>query len=149
MSDATPNNGKVSCKNFALKNWLSERNDLIVQYCKLSGLRNQPDLPQFNEINQFCDILIDYVSAGHFEVYEQIVNACEVNGPSSIELLENLYPQIAQTTDIVVDFNDKYSKKNELSMFKELDSDLSVLGEAIARRVELEDNLMHTLKVNH
>lgn len=137
------------CKNSALEDWLAERNQLIVQYCRLSGSRNQPELPEFKELNLFCDILIDYVSAGHFEVYEQIVNACEVNGPSSIKLLEKLYPQIAETTDIVVDFNDKYSQKTENSMFKSLDNDLSKLGEAIAKRVELEDSLIDTLKTKH
>lgn len=137
------------CKNSALDDWLAERNQLIVQYCKLSGSRNQPELPEFKELNLFCDILIDYVSAGHFEVYEQIVSACEVNGPNSIQLLEKLYPQIAETTDIVVDFNDKYSQKSEKSMFKNLDNDLSRLGEAIAKRVELEDSLIDTLKTKH
>lgn len=134
------------CKNTAVNDWLTERNKLIVLYCKLSGNKNQLNLPDNTEINQFCDLLIDYVSAGHFEVYEHIVNACETNGPSSVQLLKNLYPQITETTDIVVNFNDKYSNNNDL---KFLDSDLSLLGEAIAKRVELEDSLIETLKVKH
>jgi len=93
-------------------------------------------------------VLVDYVSAGHFEVYEQIVNECETHGPGSIELLEQLYPKISQTTDIVVKFNDKYADFSEGSQIT-LDDDLSVLGEAIARRVELEDNLIETLKSKH
>ncbi len=149
MSEESVKENPQPCKNSALDHWLAERNQLIVQYCKLTGARNQPELPEFKDLNLFCDILIDYVSAGHFEVYEQIVTACEVNGPSSIQLLENLYPQIAETTDIVVDFNDKYSQKSESSMFKNLDNDLSRLGEAIARRVELEDSLIDTLKTKH
>ena len=149
MSEESVKENPQPCKNSALDDWLAERNQLIVQYCKLTGARNQPELPEFKDLNLFCDILIDYVSAGHFEVYEQIVTACEVNGPSSIQLLEKLYPQIAETTDIVVDFNDKYSQKSESSMFKNLDNDLSRLGEAIAKRVELEDSLIDTLKTKH
>lgn len=138
------------CKNTAVNDWLAERNQLIVQYCKLSGSRNQPELPELQQVNQFCDILIDYVSAGHFEVYEQIVSACEVNGQDSILLLEKLYPQITETTDIVVDFNDKYSQNTSVNnRFTSLDSDLSLLGEAIAKRVELEDTLIETLRVKH
>ncbi len=137
------------CKNTAVNNWLEERNHLIILYCKLSGTRNQQELPDSQQLNKFCNILIDYVSAGHFEVYEQIVGECETHGQSSIQLLEKLYPEISETTDIVVNFNDKYSQFSESSVLKCLDNDLSLLGEAIARRVELEDSLIDTLKSKH
>lgn len=139
------------CKNTAVCDWLAERSQVIVLFCKLSGYRNQTKLPESEQINLFCDILIDYVSAGHFEVYEQIVNDCEINGPSSIELLNELYPHISKTTDIVVDFNEKYSKNlsSEGEHMSGFDTDLSLLGEAIAKRVDLEDNLIDTLQTKH
>ncbi len=142
---------ELKCKNAAVDVWLAERSQVIVLYCKLSGYRNQTKLPDATQIDLFCDILIDYVSAGHFEVYEQIVNDCDINGPTSIELLNNLYPGISRTTDVVVDFNEKYSKKfgGEGDYMSGFDSDLSTLGEAIARRVDLEDNLIDTLKTKH
>ncbi|MCF6195052.1 MAG: sigma D regulator [Kangiellaceae bacterium] len=143
--------GKVACKSTAVDNWLAERTRVIVMYCKLSGYRNQTKLPESVQINGFCDILIDYVSAGHFEVYEQIVNDCDVNGPSSIQLLNKLYPDISKTTDIVVDFNEKYAKtiNSDDELMSRFDTDLSALGEAIAKRVDLEDNLIDTLNTNH
>ncbi len=149
MTESTTIRVEDLCKNTAVSDWLAERSQLIILYCKLSGNRNQQELPDSHQVNQFCDILIDYVSAGHFEVYEQIVNACETNGPSSIELLEKLYPKISETTDIVVNFNDKYSQFSEKEGLKMLDNDLSLLGEAIAKRVELEDSLIETLNVKH
>lgn len=149
-----PNNNdeiktKDICKNSTVNDWLLKRSQLIILYCQLLGRRNNPSLPDLAQINQFCDILIDYVSAGHFEVYQQIVSACEVNGPSSINLLKKLYPEISETTDIVVNFNDKYSQFLEDSNFRQLDDDLSTLGEAIAKRVELEDSLIDTLRTKH
>ncbi|MET1255854.1 sigma D regulator [Aliikangiella maris] len=150
MSDKNLDGEKsVQCINSAVDNWLAERNQLLVQYFRLSGNRNSPSLPDGEQINQFCGLLIDYVSAGHFEVYEQIVGACEINGAESIQLLEKLYPEISETTDIVVNFNDKYSQFVEDAAFDHLDKDLSVLGEAIAKRVELEDNLIDTLRTKH
>ncbi len=148
MSD---NQSTQVCKNTAVSNWLNERNEVLVLYCKLSGYRNETKLPENQQINTFCDILIDYVSAGHFEVYQEIVNSCEDNGLSSVTLLNELYPKISKTTDIVVNFNDKYSKmlvedNNSLTSF---DSDLSLLGEAIASRVDLEDHLIDTLNDKH
>lgn len=138
-------------KKTAVDSWLAERSQVIVMYCKLSGYRNQTKLPENGQINGFCDILIDYVSAGHFEVYEQIVNNCDINGPSSIKLLNELYPDISKTTDVVVSFNEKYSKtvNSNDELMSLFDSDLSLLGEAIAKRVDLEDNLIDTLNSNH
>ncbi len=142
---------KIAYKNTAVDSWLAERSQVIVMYCKLSGYRNQTKLPESNQINGFCDILIDYVSAGHFEVYEQIVNDCDINGPTSIELLNQLYPDISETTDVVVSFNEKYSKtvNSNDELMSRFDTDLSSLGEAIAKRVDLEDNLIETLRTNH
>jgi regulator of sigma D len=129
------------CKTSAVSNWLAERSEMLIQYFRLSGARDSLELPESQQITQFCDLLIDYVSAGHFEVYQQIVNACEINGTDSIQLLSKLYPEISETTDEVVSFNDKYSKFSKDANLSELDKDLSKLGEAIAKRIELEDTL--------
>ncbi|NVJ49097.1 MAG: sigma D regulator [Gammaproteobacteria bacterium] len=130
--------------------WLAERNELLVLYCRLTGKRKDQVLPDKSQINQFCDILIDYVSAGHFEVYEQLVSYCDQKGPQSLQLLEDVFPQISETTDIVVDFNDKYSDDQaHEELMSQLDHDLSKLGEAIAFRVELEDKLIDTLAEHH
>ncbi len=141
----------IDNKSEAVSNWLAERSQVIVMYCRLSGFRNQTKLPENEQINGFCDVLIDYVSAGHFEVYQQIANDCEINGPTSIQLLNRLYPDISKTTDVVVDFNEKYSKMmaNDSEMMSRFDQDLSILGEAIAKRVDLEDDLIETLRTNH
>ncbi len=149
-SQTKPDKQKV-CRTSVIDNWLAERSQVIVMYCKLSGYRNQTKLPETEQINGFCDILVDYVSAGHFEVYQQIVKECDVNGPSSLELLNRLYPSITKTTDVVVDFNDKYSKMlaSDNDMMQRFDRDLSQLGEAIAKRVDLEDGLIEKLQSKH
>jgi len=141
---------KVS-RTSVIDNWLAERSQVIVMYCKLSGYRNQTKLPATEQINGFCDILIDYVSAGHFEVYQQLVKDCDINGQTSLDLLNELYPSITKTTDIVVDFNEKYSKMlaSDNDMMQRFDRDLSQLGEAIAKRVDLEDGLIDTLESKH
>jgi len=151
LEPQTNQNNDNGRKNIAVQNWLADRSQMIVMYCKLTGIRNQTKLPEDKQINGFCGILIDYVSAGHFEVYQEIVNDCDIHGSTSIALLESLYPEISQTTDIVVDFNQKYSQKmiDENDLITQFDSDLSVLGEAIAKRVDLEDSLIDTLNTKH
>jgi regulator of sigma D len=59
--------------------WLKERQELIVLYCSLSGaqakLTSKSRTAQ--KLQKFCEILVDYVSAGHFEIYDQLLKEAE------------------------------------------------------------------------
>ncbi|MBE0376954.1 MULTISPECIES: Rsd/AlgQ family anti-sigma factor [Pseudoalteromonas] len=133
--------------------WLTERQELLVLYCRIAGFSpyDQKDhaLPDQLQIQNFCQILMDYLSAGHFEVYDDIAKACEQKGPSSQQLASELYPRISETTDIALDFNDKYAEVDKEDLLKDFDDDLSKLGEALELRFELEDELIDNLYSNH
>ena len=49
--------------------WLNERQDLIVLYCKIAGFtpyeKQDQALPEPKLIESFCQLLMDYLSAGH------------------------------------------------------------------------------------
>lgn len=145
----------------AIDNWLNERQDLLVHYCKLVGTekngQNEKALPNHQDIVLFCQVMMDYISAGHFEVYEQIVKACKVNGSKSHALAVSLYPKIDSTTDTALCFNDKYADldseenkgKTPDEIFVEFDADLSIVGQALEERFGLEDELIETLYDKH
>lgn len=144
----------------AIDNWLNERQELLVRYCQLAGAspsdKNGNALPNEKDILLFCQVMMDYISAGHFEVYEQIVKACKVNGNNSSELATNLYPRIDITTDTALTFNDKYAERTgefkDLStedLFADFDLDLSSVGQALEERFGLEDELIETLYSKH
>ena len=80
-----------------------------------------------------------------FEVYNQAVTACEKHGESSQELARDLLPKISSSTDIVLDFNDKYSASKSDNILLELDDDLSRLGPSIENRFAFEDELIEVL----
>ncbi|MFT4927450.1 MAG: regulator of sigma D [Phenylobacterium sp.] len=145
----------------AIDNWLNERQELLVRYCQLAGTSQfeQKDnaLPVEADIILFCQVMMDYISAGHFEVYEQIVKACKTNGVTSHQLATNLYPRIDETTDSALVFNDKYADQEGLNggnadleeFFADFDADLSKVGQAMEERFGLEDELIEALYVNH
>ncbi|OBP13285.1 anti-sigma factor [Rheinheimera sp. SA_1] len=139
----------------AIDNWLEDRQQLIVSYCKLAALppfdkQNQDNqLPAQEDILCFCQLLMDYLSAGHFEVYDQIVSQCEINGNDSKSLAEALYPKISASTDIALEFNDNYAEPSAENSFSTFDHDLSALGQALEDRFGLEDELIQTLFANH
>ncbi|PTB87813.1 Rsd/AlgQ family anti-sigma factor, partial [Pseudidiomarina aestuarii] len=54
-------------------------------------------------------------------------------------------PLISDTTEIALDFNDRYSERDERSDLKNFDRELSSLGEALELRMEFEDRLLAAL----
>ncbi|MCC2617701.1 sigma D regulator [Aestuariibacter halophilus] len=128
--------------------WLQERQALLVQYCKLAGLppflHNEHALPDVDAVREFCELLMDYVSAGHFEVYDKLVVQTT---PQAERLTESLYPRIADTTDTALRFHDHFADLDGDAGLEGFDQQLTVLGEALEERFAMEDqliNLWHT-----
>ncbi|RRJ82464.1 sigma D regulator [Aestuariirhabdus litorea] len=134
--------------------WLNERQQLIVLYCDINGIhgfRDADSTPTPVRIQRFCQILLDYTSAGHFEVYEQLAaEAREFNDDAGIRLLERIYPRIEQITQICVAFNDRYDTTEHCEQLaSDLPNELSRIGEVLEERFALEDQLIETLHDAH
>ena len=132
--------------------WLEERQLLLVNFCclfKKDDGTNQQTLPDYPAITKFCQQLLDYISLGHFEVYESLVSESKTEGEASLKLAEALYPEIQKTTEFALTFNDKYTTINNIDEYVILSDDLSKMGEALATRIELEDQLIDTFHRNH
>ena len=122
---------------------VTERTQVLVLFCRLAGIESYTpeNKPVRDLLEDFCQILVDYIAAGHFALYERIVERTE-RRRDIVQLAEDLYPRIALTTDAALDFNDKYDSENERQALEDLPSELSKLGEQIATRIELEDKLL-------
>lgn len=137
----------------AIDNWLEDRQKLIVSYCTLAGLppfeSNRQTLPAQELVKEFCQLLMDYLSAGHFEVYDRITAECAINGQDSQKLAAELYPRIADSTDLALAFNDNYAEHLSTRHSAAFDRELSALGQALEERFALEDKLISTLHEKH
>lgn len=131
--------------------WLKERQDLIVQYCSLSGLAAISDAKVVRKrLGFLCEILVDYVSAGHFEVYEQLIQEAREFDDGGLELASKVYPRIAVSTEHALSFNDRYDGGDMSEAGRrELYDKLSELGEVLEERFALEDLLIKTLHRVH
>ncbi len=124
---------------------VAERTEMLVLYCKVAGLEPfTPSKPVQVALQEFCQILIDYVASGHFVLYERFTNGTERRREVA-KLAEELYPRIAQATEVALDFNDKYDCEDHCNALDSLAADLSKLGEELAVRIELEDRLLEVL----
>ena len=131
--------------------WLKERQELLVQYCALSGEtdRTQVDAlrPKFVRL---CEQLVDYVSAGHFEIYEQLIQEAREFNDGGLELAAKVYPEIEKTTEVALNFNDQVDDQplTEQDVEARFEA-LSKLGEALESRFEMEDVLIDQLHNAH
>lgn len=132
--------------------WLKDRQQLIVHYMDISSVDEaaRGDAALNERFTQLCEVLLDYVSAGHFEIYEQLITEAKEFDDGGIELAAKVYPRIEKTTEVALNFNDKLDggqldKDSLASLFDEL----SRLGENLETRFELEDFLIEHLHTVH
>jgi len=131
--------------------WLRERQELIVHYCDL-GTRSEPARPEelHQRLSRFCELLLDYVSAGHFEIYEKLMDEAREYDDGGVEVAARTYPKISKTTQEMLAFNDllEVSEKTEDDM-RAMYARVSHLGEIMEERFELEDLLIENLHNAH
>ncbi len=133
-----------------IKQLITERNEVLALYCSLAGCDGNKITSADNidneTLQEFCQLLIDYIATGHFELYSRISEGKERRN-EIIKLANTIYPRIEKTTALAVEFNDAYDSGNMFTpeLKEQLPQQLSKLGEELATRIELEDQLINTL----
>jgi regulator of sigma D len=121
---------------------LSERQRMLVLFERCAGVEPYADeTPNDELLQEFSQILVDYIASGHFGLYERICEGKE-RRRGIVRLAEELYPRIADTTQIAVEFNDICEQSNGEDIGGNLMKVLSKLGEELAVRIDLEDQLI-------
>lgn len=119
----------------------NERQELWSLYCHVAELKPfSANVSIKKKMAQFSEILIDYISLGHFGIYERLLAGTEHRAPV-LSAAKEIYPELSATTEVAVSFNDKYENSKGENIFDDLEQDLSTLGESLAKRIDLEDQL--------
>lgn len=132
-----------------LQGWLKERRDVLVKYTALAATMDRESADSIIDpgLQRLCEILVDYSSAGHFEIFYELIREAEAFGDDSGKTAAELIPQIGDTTEIILGFDEKYSDGK--SHLADVGNDLSLLGEVLESRFELEDRLIAALHGSH
>lgn len=131
--------------NQLIDRWLQERQELVRAF---GGLSETSEIAT-QDLQRFCEILVDYVSAGHFEVYEQLtVEAKAFGDQRGLELAKQIYPRIEAITEVALAFNDRCDK-GDCSDAAVVATELKRLGQLLHERFELEDCLIEVLHNAH
>lgn len=132
-----------------LDRWLIERRELLVKYGELGEIKtfDGANLGHGVKLQGFCQLLVDYVSTGHFEIFEQLAGEGKAfSDRDGLKEGADLMEKIQPSTELILDFNDKYLATDDLEA---LSLDLSNIGEALAQRFESEDTMIAVLHDAH
>ena len=141
-SEAQEQSERRSGTRTLIDKMLGERQRMLVLFERVAGVEPYADEMLDNELLQeFSQILVDYIASGHFGLYERIAEGRE-RRRGIVNLAEKLYPRIANTTQAAMEFNDVYEKSNGKGISGNLSNMLSKLGEELAVRIDLEDQLI-------
>ncbi|MFZ8525343.1 sigma D regulator [Enterobacter kobei] len=135
---------RVRGSNKLVNRWLHVRKHLLVAYYNLVGIK--PGKESFMRLNEkalddFCQSLVDYLSDGHFNIYERIIR--EMEGTTPYLAASKLYPLLEANTQQIMDYYDS-TLENAIDHdnYLEFQQALSDLGEALEERFTLEDRLI-------
>lgn len=124
---------------------IESRGQTLSLYADLAAHRPYHKTPQLTaELHRFCQVLIDYTASAHFQLYHKIAEGRENRSPVATAA-EQLYPSIAESTDLILAFNDDFGEDLDQD-YERLEARLSELGEILANRIELEDKMILALQ---
>ncbi|MEM8560739.1 MAG: Rsd/AlgQ family anti-sigma factor [Pseudomonadota bacterium] len=149
MQKADNPNQQFAAVEDLLTRWLRERRKLLSQYTQIAVAVDTPLAPStlMNYQKALCGLLVDYVSAGHFEVFNQLLNEAETFADGSGEIAKAVIPAIGDTTEVILAYEEKYGRGDDYP--ETIQRDLSSLGEVLESRFVLEDKLIAGLHYIH
>jgi len=132
----------------AIQKLVDHRTQMLALYGELAAHRPYTNSEKgeyiVNLLQRFCQALIDYTADAHFRLY-RFVDTNKERRTSVVDVAKDVYPHIENSTQIILDFNDKYDSDEHCKNLTELENDRSKLGETLADRIEQEDRLVEVL----
>ncbi|MCE8010517.1 sigma D regulator [Billgrantia desiderata] len=132
--------------------WLDERRELLVSFIELKeACDTELEAVGKPQIDRFSELLMDYISAGHFEIYPQLreeANAFEDH--EALEIAAKLLERLELSTELVLAFDADFSTPVRCQHFlPRLPAWLDRLAKGLTERFALEDQLIARLHAAH
>ncbi|AVT56937.1 sigma D regulator [Pectobacterium versatile] len=136
----------VGGNNALIDQWLQARKQLLVAYYHLVGIKpNKEALSLLDEeaLDNFCQSLVDYLSTGHFHLYEKMLHEAATHSEQVLALSTQLDLALQNNTQQIMTFYDSHlAAAIDHDNCLEFQQALSHVGEALEERFTLEDNMI-------
>lgn len=117
------------------------RRQVLVRFEQAAGVSPFPaGASPAGALEQFNQVLTDYVASGHFALYQRIAEGQERRRGISV-LAADLYPRIVATTEALMAFSDGLARRGE----ERVQQEMAMVGEQLAIRAGLEDQLLEAM----
>ncbi|WP_027967210.1 sigma D regulator [Halomonas halocynthiae] len=132
--------------------WLIQRRSLLVSFKALNDACDaNMETPIKPYIDEFSQLLMDYVSSGHFTVYLQLAKEAEAFGDTqALALASRLLERLDMSTELVLAFDEDYDTPASCERnLNRLPAWIERLTKGLSERFELEDELIARLHDTH
>lgn len=126
-----------------VQEWLRERQQLLYLLCTIRGLRSAGQGPVAEQVQEFCEVLMDYISAGHFEIYRELAREARCFQRDNPQMTRSIMQRLEESTDEALAFNDDFDTEDHIrALLDVLPQRLGDLLEKLEERFALEDQLI-------
>jgi len=148
MIDTIATERRVQSHKMA-KSLLASRTECLSQYKQIMTYKPFEMNETLQEVlEDFCEILVDYTAKAHFNLYEYLDGSAGKRAErrqSVLNIADSAYPSLLDNTQNILDFHDQYSSDVSQMACDKLESCLNDLGELLADRISLEDEVINAI----
>ncbi|WP_083006228.1 sigma D regulator [Halomonas sp. GT] len=132
--------------------WLDQRRSLLVSFIELKEACDA-ELEAISKarIDTFSELLMDYISAGHFEIYPQLAEEAKAfDDESALHIAAKLLERLEMSTAMVLEFDEDFASPVRCQQnLVRLPAWIDRLAKGLAERFALEDQLIARLHAAH
>ncbi|PMR69636.1 sigma D regulator [Halomonas heilongjiangensis] len=132
--------------------WLDERRELLVNFLDLKEACDvELEAVSKSRIDTFSELLMDYISAGHFEIYPQLrEEARAFDDDEALGIADKLLERLDMSTELVLAFDADYESPVRCQQnLARLPAWIDRLVKGLTERFVLEDQLIARLHAAH
>ncbi|MGP8291695.1 sigma D regulator [Vreelandella zhanjiangensis] len=132
--------------------WLDQRRSLLVSFIELKeACDSELEAVSKARIDTFSETLMDYISAGHFEIYPQLAEEARAfNDESALQIASQLLERLEMSTEMVLEFDTDYATTVRCQQhLARLPAWIDRLAKGLTERFSLEDQLIARMHAAH
>lgn len=132
--------------------WLDQRRQLLISFIELKEACDaELEAVSKASIDTFSEKLMDYISAGHFEIYPQLSEEARAFGDEgALIIAAKLLERLDMSTEMVLEFDTDFSSKLSCEQnIARLPAWFDRLARGLTERFALEDQLIARLHAVH
>ncbi|WP_458525304.1 sigma D regulator [Onishia taeanensis] len=132
--------------------WLEERRVMLDSFVALrKDCDDSLESVEKAQIDGFSELLMDYISAGHFEIYPQLREEAKAfHDDEALTIADQLLERLEMSTELVLSFDNDYASPSRCEFYlNRLPAWLDRLARGLETRFDLEDQLIGRLHAAH